>query len=168
MRAGYTFADDPAARDRPGAGPCLRVHDQPGSLYKHRGAQHAPALDIRRPLRTARSLLASKWFAIGLAVVIGTGALHIAAQTIVLTGLIANVANIAGGIVVFGDPLPAGTTGLAIECAGFAMVCAAAEQVVRRAGLGGLAVVALIALALLIRRRLARCARPTPDLDAAP
>ena len=49
-----------------------------------------------------------------------------AVPVIALTGLSANVANIAGGIVVFGDPMPTGALGLTLECAGFAMVCAAA------------------------------------------
>src|SRR5256714_15390357 len=71
-----------------------------GSLYKHRGAQHAPAVDIRRPLRTARSLLASKWFAIGLAVAIGAGALHIAALTLAPLSVVQAV--LAAGVVLLG------------------------------------------------------------------
>ena len=49
-----------------------------------------------------------------------------AVPVIALTGLMANVAYIAGGIVVFGDPMPTGALGLTFECAGFALVCAAA------------------------------------------
>src|ERR671938_638521 len=37
-----------------------------GFLYKHRGACAAPAVDIRRPIRTARALYSSKWFTIGM------------------------------------------------------------------------------------------------------
>lgn len=38
---------------------------QLGFLYKHRGACEAPRVDVAHPLRTARSLFASKWFALG-------------------------------------------------------------------------------------------------------
>src|SRR5688500_8759999 len=41
---------------------------QLGFLYKHRGANAAPKVDIRHPLRTVKSLFASKWFAIGMGV----------------------------------------------------------------------------------------------------
>src|ERR687895_2509273 len=44
------------------------VVTQLGFLYKHRGANAAPKVDIRRPLRTVRNLFASPWFAIGMAV----------------------------------------------------------------------------------------------------
>src|SRR3712207_9585430 len=38
---------------------------QLGFLYKHRGANEAPKVDVRRPLRSARALFASKWFTLG-------------------------------------------------------------------------------------------------------
>src|SRR5439155_23405630 len=71
-----------------------------GSLYKHRGAQHAHAVDIRRPLRTARSLLASKWFAIGLAIATGPGVLHIAAMSLAPLSVVQAV--LAAGVVLLG------------------------------------------------------------------
>ena len=55
------------------------VATQLGFLYKHRGANAAPAVDVRRPLRTVRSLFASKWFALGMAVAIGAWLFHVAA-----------------------------------------------------------------------------------------
>ena len=52
---------------------------QLGFLYKHRGANAAPKVDIRHPLRTVRSLFASNWFAIGMGVALGAWLLHVAA-----------------------------------------------------------------------------------------
>src|SRR5215203_2475089 len=55
------------------------VATQLGFLYKHRGANAAPRVDVRHPVRTVRSLFASKWFAIGMAVALGAWILHVAA-----------------------------------------------------------------------------------------
>src|ERR671918_973187 len=55
---------------------------QLGFLYKHRGANAAPKVDIRHPLRTVKSLFASKWFAIGMAVALGAWLLHVAAMAL--------------------------------------------------------------------------------------
>jgi drug/metabolite transporter (DMT)-like permease len=55
------------------------VATQLGFLYKHRGANAAPKVDIRHPLRTVKSLFASKWFAIGMGVALGAWLLHVAA-----------------------------------------------------------------------------------------
>jgi drug/metabolite transporter (DMT)-like permease len=52
---------------------------QLGFLYKHRGANAAPKVDVRHPLRTVRLLFASRWFAIGMAVATGAWLLHVAA-----------------------------------------------------------------------------------------
>lgn len=52
---------------------------QLGFLYKHRGANAAAAVDVRHPLRTVRSLFASRWFAIGMLVALGAWLLHVAA-----------------------------------------------------------------------------------------
>jgi hypothetical protein len=79
------------------------------------------------------ALLASPW----LAVVLTTGLLaqYISARSLqsgdaisvtALTGLAVNVANIAGGIVVFGDPLAGGWLASIVEVLAFAMVCAGA------------------------------------------
>jgi hypothetical protein len=56
------------------------VVTQLGFLYKHRGANEAPAVDIRHPLRTVRQLFSSKWFAIGMAVATSAWGLHVAAM----------------------------------------------------------------------------------------
>ena len=52
---------------------------QLGFLYKHRGANEAPQVDIRHPWRSVRGLFAQKWFAIGMAVALGAWILHVAA-----------------------------------------------------------------------------------------
>ena len=49
-----------------------------------------------------------------------------AIETIGLMGLVANGAQIAGGILVFGDPLAANPLGLALQATAFAMVCSSA------------------------------------------
>jgi drug/metabolite transporter (DMT)-like permease len=55
------------------------VATQLGFLYKHRGANAAPKVDVRHPLRTVRSLFASPWFAIGMGVALGAWILHVGA-----------------------------------------------------------------------------------------
>ena len=55
------------------------VATQLGFLYKHKGANAAPSVDIRHPLRPARQLYACKWFAIGMAVATGAWCFHVAA-----------------------------------------------------------------------------------------
>jgi drug/metabolite transporter (DMT)-like permease len=55
------------------------VATQLGFLYKHRGANAAPKVDIRHPVRTVRSLFGSRWFAIGMAVATGAWFFHVAA-----------------------------------------------------------------------------------------
>src|SRR3954471_14056916 len=52
---------------------------QLGFLCKHRGATQAPLVEWQRPLRSARALLGSKWFAIGMGIAIAAFALHVAA-----------------------------------------------------------------------------------------
>jgi hypothetical protein len=79
------------------------------------------------------SLLASPW----LVVAIGSGILAQysavralqegeAVPVIALTGLAANVSNIAGGILVFGDPLAGSTIGIVLQAIAFCFICAAA------------------------------------------
>jgi drug/metabolite transporter (DMT)-like permease len=55
------------------------IATQLGFLYKHRGANEAPSVDIRHPLASGKSLFASKWFAIGMAIALGAWLLHVAA-----------------------------------------------------------------------------------------
>jgi drug/metabolite transporter (DMT)-like permease len=77
--------------------------------------------------------LLAPWVA--LTVVAGIGAQYAAAaalqrggaiETIGLIGLIANAAQIAGGVLVFGDPLAGSPLGLVLQGSAFAMVCASA------------------------------------------
>ncbi|HKB50851.1 MAG TPA: hypothetical protein VKC63_05420 [Solirubrobacterales bacterium] len=49
-----------------------------------------------------------------------------AIEAIGLIGLVANASQIAGGVLVFGDPLSANPLGLALQATAFAMVCASA------------------------------------------
>jgi multidrug transporter EmrE-like cation transporter len=55
------------------------VATQLGYLCKHRGAVCAPQVRIQEPLRSAKELIASRWFAIGMLICAGAFALHVAA-----------------------------------------------------------------------------------------
>jgi drug/metabolite transporter (DMT)-like permease len=55
------------------------IATQLGFLYKHRGANEAPSVNIRHPLSCAKSLFKSKWFAVGMAIALGAWLLHVAA-----------------------------------------------------------------------------------------
>jgi drug/metabolite transporter (DMT)-like permease len=68
-----------------------------GFLYKHRGACSAPAVDMRRPIRCARSLFASRWFAIGMLVATGAWLFHVAAMALAPLSIVQAV--LAGGVV---------------------------------------------------------------------
>jgi drug/metabolite transporter (DMT)-like permease len=60
-----------------------------------------------------------------------------AVPVIAVTGTAANVAGITGGILVFGDPLPADPIGIVVQCLAFVLVCVAAALMpapVRAAG----------------------------------
>jgi len=50
-----------------------------GFFFKHRGACQAAKVDIRHPLRSAKSLFSQKWFAIGMLVATSAWAFHVAA-----------------------------------------------------------------------------------------
>ena len=56
-----------------------------------------------------------------------------AIEAIGLIGLVANASQIAGGVLVFGDPLSANPLGIALQSAAFAMVCASALLLPSRA-----------------------------------
>jgi hypothetical protein len=68
-----------------------------GFLYKHRGACAAPAVNIRRPLKSAKALFASPLFTIGCAIGAGAWVFHVAAMSIAPLSLVQAV--LAGGIV---------------------------------------------------------------------
>jgi drug/metabolite transporter (DMT)-like permease len=58
------------------------IATQLGFLYKHKGANQAPKVDIRHPFRTAKQLYACKWFAIGMAVATSAWIFHVAAMAL--------------------------------------------------------------------------------------
>lgn len=55
---------------------------QLGFLCKHRGANAVSAIELWRPLTSARALLRSRWFAIGMAVTAGAWVIHVAALAV--------------------------------------------------------------------------------------
>jgi drug/metabolite transporter (DMT)-like permease len=55
------------------------IATQLGFLYKHRGANEAPSVDVRHPLRSGKSLFCSKWFSVGMAIALGAWLFHVAA-----------------------------------------------------------------------------------------
>jgi drug/metabolite transporter (DMT)-like permease len=68
-----------------------------GFFFKHRGAREATAVDVRHPLRTAKSLWSSRWFALGMGVGCSGWALHVAAITLAPLSVIQVV--LSGGVV---------------------------------------------------------------------
>ena len=80
-----------------GAALVSAVLTQLGFLCKHRGANDAPAVELRRPLGSAGSLLRSRWFALGMLVAGGAWLLHVIAlalaplstvQAVLATGVV--------------------------------------------------------------------------------
>jgi hypothetical protein len=68
-----------------------------GFLFKHRGACAAPAVDMRRPLRTARLLFASRLFRIGMGVASMAWIFHVAALSVAPMSVVQSV--LASGVV---------------------------------------------------------------------
>src|SRR3954453_12489237 len=68
-----------------------------GFLWKHRGACAAPAVDIKHPVRSAKGLFCSKWFAIGWATATFAWVFHVAAMAMAPLSVVQPV--IAGGLV---------------------------------------------------------------------
>lgn len=68
-----------------------------GFLYKHRGACAAPAVDIRRPVWSARKLFGSRLFALGMLIAAGAWMFHVAAMAVAPLSLVQSV--LAGGVV---------------------------------------------------------------------
>lgn len=66
-------------------------------LYKHRGACLAPEVKLSHPLRSARGLFRSRWFAVGMAVALVAWALHVAALAVAPMSIVQAV--LAGGVV---------------------------------------------------------------------
>jgi drug/metabolite transporter (DMT)-like permease len=105
------------------------VATQLGFLCKHRGAATAPLVELRRPLCSARALLASKWFAIGMAVAAGAWILHVGAlalaplstvQVVLSTGVV--ILAVLGSRL-FGQTVgPRQWTGVAMTAAGLVLL----------------------------------------------
>src|SRR3954447_524181 len=74
------------------------VVTQLGFLCKHRGANRAPDVDLRRPVRSAGALFRSHWFALGMAVGAGALALHVVALAIAPLSLVQAV--LSTGVVI--------------------------------------------------------------------
>ena len=68
-----------------------------GFFFKHRGACEAPPVDIRHPLRTAKALYSSKWFALGMIVATSAWGFHVAALALAPMSVVQVV--LAGGVV---------------------------------------------------------------------
>jgi hypothetical protein len=71
-----------------------------GFFYKYRGANTVAPVELRHPLRSARALYSSRWFALGMLVACGSWALHVAAlalapMSVVQVALAAGVVLIA-------------------------------------------------------------------------
>ena len=66
-------------------------------FYKYRGANTVVKVDVRHPLRSARALFSSKWFAFGMLVAAGSWALHVGALALAPMSVV-QVA-LAGGVV---------------------------------------------------------------------
>ena len=100
-----------------------------GFFFKHRGCNEAPPVDIRHPLRTAKGLWSSKWFAIGMAVGGAGWGLHVAAISLAPLSVVQVV--LSGGVVliaVMADRLfgfevgPRQWWGLALTAAGLILL----------------------------------------------
>jgi len=68
-----------------------------GFFFKHRGACEAPPVDIRHPLRTAKALYSSKWFALGMLIATSAWGFHVAALALAPMSVVQVV--LAGGVV---------------------------------------------------------------------
>ena len=66
-------------------------------LFKHRGACAAPDVEWKHPIRSAKGLFKSKWFAIGMGVAVGAWLFHVAAMALAPLSLVQAV--ISGGLV---------------------------------------------------------------------
>jgi drug/metabolite transporter (DMT)-like permease len=65
-------------------------------FFKHRGACEACAVDIKHPLRTAKSLYSSKWFTLGMLIGGGAWGVHVAAISLAPLSVVQAV--LAGGV----------------------------------------------------------------------
>ena len=68
-----------------------------GFLYKFRGAREAPAVELRRPLRSTVHLFRSPVYTLGILIALGSWGLHVGALALAPISLVQSV--IAGGLV---------------------------------------------------------------------
>src|SRR3954452_7272959 len=68
-----------------------------GFLWKHRGANAAPDVDWKHPIRSAIELYSCKWFALGMLVATGAWGFHVAAMALAPLSVVQTV--ISGGLV---------------------------------------------------------------------
>jgi hypothetical protein len=68
-----------------------------GFLYKFRGAREAPAVDLRRPLRSSVALFSSPLYSLGILIALASWGLHVGALALAPISLVQSV--IAGGLV---------------------------------------------------------------------
>jgi hypothetical protein len=68
-----------------------------GFLLKQRGAVSAPAVSLRRPVRSTIALFENRWWTIGILVAMGSWVFHVAALALAPISLVQSV--IAGGLV---------------------------------------------------------------------
>jgi hypothetical protein len=102
------------------------------SLFKHRGCHRAEPVSLREPLRSARGLARSPWFATGWGLAAVAWIVHVAALSLAPISIVQ--AMLAGGAVtlavmaqrVFGDPVASSPVGLVLQATAFAMVCGSA------------------------------------------
>jgi drug/metabolite transporter (DMT)-like permease len=76
---------------------CCAFASNLGFFFKHRGACAAPRVDIRHPLRTARGLWGSRWFALGMGIGAIGWVLHVAAISLAPLSVVQVV--LASGVV---------------------------------------------------------------------
>jgi drug/metabolite transporter (DMT)-like permease len=76
---------------------CCALATNIGFLYKHRGACSAPAVNMRRPLWTARRLFGTRLFALGMLIATGAWLFHVAAMSMAPLSMVQAV--LAAGVV---------------------------------------------------------------------
>src|ERR671931_2947234 len=72
-----------------------------GFFFKHRGACACSKVEIKHPLRSAKALWTSKWFAVGMVVGGGGWALHVAAISFAPLSVVQVVLS-GGGVLIAG------------------------------------------------------------------
>ena len=75
---------------------CCAFATNLGFFFKHRGANEAPAVDIRHPFRTARQLYSSTWFCLGMLIALVAFAFHVAALALALAAGFARTQVVTG------------------------------------------------------------------------